>query len=167
MDAYTYILDRLREDDFHRLRAFRGDGEDGLSRWLVVVSRRLCTDLWRNRYGRPRPSTPEDDLDARRRLVDALWEPRQPDELPAGRHLDPERELRHAELRAALESALADLEARDRLLLSYRFEDGLSARRISGLMEFPTPFHVYRRVNTLLKRLRRRLEDMGFDAADP
>ncbi len=39
MDAYAYVLEHLRQDDFKRLRAFDGDGEDSLLRWLVVVAR--------------------------------------------------------------------------------------------------------------------------------
>src|SRR4029077_17415039 len=52
MDAYAAILDRLREDDFRRLRAFAADGRSTFVTWLVVVARRLCVDFARSRYGR-------------------------------------------------------------------------------------------------------------------
>jgi len=42
MDAYTFILDRLRRGDFRRLRQFSGGAEEALARWLVVVARRFA-----------------------------------------------------------------------------------------------------------------------------
>ena len=44
MDRYTFILDQLRRDDFHRLRAYGADGRGKFTTWLVVVARRLCLD---------------------------------------------------------------------------------------------------------------------------
>lgn len=167
MDAYTFILEKLRQDDFRRLRAFSGGDREAFTRWLVVVARRLCSDLRRERYGRARPTTPEMDREARRRLVDEIWDPREPSELPAGQASNPEWELRHRERRMALESALEEIEPRDRLLLAFRFDDGLSARRISDLMDFPTPFHVYRHLNRVLALLRARLEERGIDGPAP
>jgi hypothetical protein len=49
------------------------------------------------------------------------------------------------------------------LLLKYRFEDALPASRIARLMSFPTPFHVYRRLNTILVSLRRTLQAAGIE----
>ncbi|NNM06582.1 MAG: sigma-70 family RNA polymerase sigma factor [Gemmatimonadetes bacterium] len=167
MDAYAFILEKLRQDDYRRLRGFSGGDEAALSRWLVVVARRLCTDFWRHRYGRARPSTPELERDTRRRLVDEIWDPRDSSELPTPKTSDPEWELRHRERSEALETALGGLAPTDNLLLAYRFEDDLSARRISELMGFPTPFHVYRQLNRVLKAMRDKLEGMGFADPDP
>ena len=44
MDHYAFMLDRLQEDGFHRLRAFAGDGRGQFTTWLVVVARRLCVE---------------------------------------------------------------------------------------------------------------------------
>jgi len=167
MDAYAFILEKLRQDDLRRLRGFSGGDEVAFSRWLVVVARRLCTDFWRHRYGRVRPSTPTLERDARRRLVDEIWDPRDSSELPTPRTTDPEWELRYRERRQALEAALDGLEPRDQLLLAVRFEEGLSARKISDLMGFPSPFHVYRQLNRVLKVMKERLEGGGVDEADP
>jgi hypothetical protein len=52
------------------------------------------------------------------------------------------------------------------LLLKYRFEDGLSASQISKLMDFPTPFHVYRRLNALFLSLRRTLQAGGIEGPE-
>jgi RNA polymerase sigma factor (sigma-70 family) len=167
MDAYAFILEKLREDDFRRLRKFSGGDGDAFKRWLVVVARRLCSDLRRQKYGRVRLATPEVDREVRRRLVDEIWDVKEPSELPAGVTADPEWELRLRERRAALKAVVEDLDSRDRLLLAFRFEDGLSARRIAELMDFSTPFHVYRRLNRVLAALREELRSMGVEGPGP
>ena len=167
MDAYTFILEKLREEDFKRLRAFSGEDRDSLSRWLVVVARRLCTDFWRHRYGRVRQTTSETDREARRRLMDEIWDPKDPAELPSRSMTSPDWDLRVEERKEALQTAVRELPARDQLLLALRFEEGLSARRIADLMEFRTPFHVYRQVSRVLASLKNRLEAMGIDGPDP
>lgn len=167
MDAYAFILEGLRKDSFRRLEAFPGGDEDGLTRWLAVVARRLCSDFHRHRYGRVRPATPEAKQKARRRLVDEIWDPKPSEELPAGRTSNPEWKLRLWERREALKTALAALEPRDRLLLVFRFENALPARRIAELMDFPTPFHVYRRLNRVLAGLKKHLNERGISDPDP
>ena len=167
MDAYAFILEKLGQDNFRRLRAFSGGDETALTRWLVVVARRLCTDFWRHRYGRLRESTPEVDRDTRRQLVDEIWDPRDSSEFPTPKTSDPEWELRFQERRSALEAVIGGLKSRDRLLLAFRFEEDLSARHIAELMDFPTPFHVYRQLNRVLAVLRKELEGRGIGESDP
>src|SRR4051794_9039666 len=80
MDAYAYVLETLREDDFRRLRTFAADGRSSFGTWLVVVVRRLCIDRHRRRYGRlPRGThdvaTAEHQRAARRRLLDLTASP--------------------------------------------------------------------------------------------
>lgn len=162
MDAYAFVLERLHADDFDRLRKFDGGDRDHLSRWLVVVCRRLSLDLHRRKYGRPREHTPERERQARKRLVDELWEDRDPTELPDPRGSNPEMNLRRTELTTALDAALADLEPRDQLLLALRFDNGLTGRRIAEILALPSPFHVYRRLNKALARVRTHLEARGF-----
>ena len=167
MDAYAFILEKLIQDDYRRLRNFSGGDREAFTRWLAVVARRLCTDFWRHRYGRARPSTSDLDRDTRRRLVDEIWDPRQSSDLPDPRGSSPEWDLRLQEMKRALDSAVGDLEPRDQLILALRFENGLSARRISDLMGFPTPFHVYRQLNRVLANLRKRLKGEGVDGPEP
>jgi DNA-directed RNA polymerase specialized sigma subunit len=66
-----------------------------------------------------------------------------------------------------LERAVGALEPRDRLLLRLRFDDDLSAREVADIMRFPTPFHVYRRLNKVLEILRHSLEQRGVDGPTP
>ena len=80
--------------------------------------------------------------------------------------LSADREAIQAERDAGLRAALGALPAGDRLLLTLRFEDDLSASRISGILGFPTPFHVYRRLNAVLGQLRAALQARGIEGVD-
>jgi hypothetical protein len=52
------------------------------------------------------------------------------------------------------------------LLLALRFEDDLSASRISRMLGLPTPFNVYRRLNVVLRQLRAGLEARGINSVN-
>ncbi len=168
MDAYAHLLDLLRQDDWSRLRQYQEDSGAQFTTWLVVVARRLCVDFLRQRYGRA-PTAPSRTADhaTRRRLEDlvaveigemaALTEPR------AG----PDETLRRRELHLALQASLAQLAPAHRLLLALRFEDDLPVREIAKLLHYPTPFHVYRTLNTVLAGLRRSLAERGVAESEP
>jgi len=65
----------------------------------------------------------------------------------------------------ALANALAQLDGEDRLILKMRFCDNIKLGRIAELMGLPTrPF--YRRVEDLMRILRRELEAQGVNHAD-
>jgi RNA polymerase sigma factor (sigma-70 family) len=167
MDAYAYLLERLRENDCHRLRAYEADGRSKFTTWLVVVARRLCVDHHRERYGRLRDERPEraEAHHTRRRLVDLVAV-----ELDAAAYIPdgarPDAGVLARERSAALAIALDALEPDDRLLLKLRFEEELSAGEIARLVGWPTAFHVYRRLNVLRATLRRALESRGIDGAE-
>lgn len=169
MDAYVYVLEALSEDNLRRLRAYSPQGHTKFTTWLVVVTRRLCLDWHRHRYGRARESDDEsaEQHRLRKNLVDLFGEPSDPDSLVDADAAGPDLELVAREQRQALEGALATLPERDRLLLALRFEHDLPAREIGRLMDFPTPFHVYRRLNSLMDRLRRLLQERGVEEATP
>lgn len=170
MDRYRFVLESLRKDDYRRLRSYRVREGSTFRGWLVVVIRRLCLDFERARYGRGGRSSAADEEQeraARRRIVDMAGVALDPALLPqSGRH-DPEYRLRASELRRALERVLGSLEPRDRLLLKLRFEDDLSIRQVADVMSFPTVFHVYRRLRSVLEEVRRRLGEGGVDDARP
>jgi RNA polymerase sigma factor (sigma-70 family) len=170
MDAYAYLVEQLRRDDFQRLRAYVSDERTKFTTWLVVVARRLCLDHLRERYGRPTDTGTGGRAArlVRRQLVDLLAEELDASSLMAHAATDnPETLLRADELSRAVRAALGGLEARDRLLLKLRFEDGLPAREIGRIMGFATPFHVYRRLNTVLGRLRAALRGRGIESPEP
>lgn len=169
MEAYAYILESLRRDDFKRLRAYASDGRAKFTTWLVVVARRLCLDQRRHTYGRVRNrDVPSAEAHAsRRRLVDLIADQL---DLSGPNHAalgNPETELRARELKSALREVLEGLDPPDRLLLRLRFGDDLSAREIADVMRLPTPFHVYRKLNSLLESLRRSLRRAGIEDAEP
>ncbi len=164
MDRYAHVLEQLRRDDFRRLRRYADDGRSRFTTWLVVVARRLCVDFQRQRYGRPRSeATPRREVERvlRKRLAEFIGEDLDPIDGIPGNGADPERGLRTRELRSALRGALRALPSTDRLLLAYRYEEEMSAREIARLMDFPSVFHVYRRINALQRSLRETLEEEG------
>src|SRR6478672_1059950 len=48
MERYAYILGKLREDEFRRLRTFNQNAGATFSTWLTVTARRVCLDLHRS-----------------------------------------------------------------------------------------------------------------------
>lgn len=174
MDAYTFVLEQLREQNCRRLRAYTARNGARFSTWLLVVAKRLCVDFHRRRYGRPQGTTaaqahaaPSVERSARRRLVDLTVEAIDPDTIADVDGRGPEAELRLGQLRRALATALERLEPVDRLLLVMRFEDQRPAADIARALNFPTQFHVYRRLNKLLEELRAALESRGVDGPAP
>jgi RNA polymerase sigma factor (sigma-70 family) len=175
MDAYTRVLERLRENDFHRLRAYVPDGRSRFTTWLVAVVRRLCLDWHRERFGRARPegSTQAREAHERRRRLASLARDTGVEEL--GEAADaaiaemegPDERLRMLELSAALDAALATLAPAEQVLLRLRFDDGLSAQQIARALHYPSPFHVYRRINALLAQLRATLQARGIESSIP
>src|SRR5206468_5997860 len=149
MDAYAQVLDHLRAEQFRRLQEFAHDPRCRVTTWLVVVTRRICLDLYRRRYGRPSSEDAADTRRTRRRLQDLVAEELDLHEPVTDEGDEADAPLRHSELHDALQHALADLPPRDLLVLKLRFVDDLAAQEIARLLAFPSPFHVYRRLNAL------------------
>jgi RNA polymerase sigma factor (sigma-70 family) len=172
MDAYAYVLERLREDDCRRLRGYVGDGRSSFTTWLVVVTRRLCIDHYRRRYGRPpRGEASEAAARAERASRRRLFElaPARVDLTAVidEKSLTPDASLRVAERDGALVGAMDALDPEDRVLLKLRFEDDLSAREIATVLQMPSAFHVYRRLAFLYASLRGRLVARGVENSAP
>ena len=169
MDRYAFGLERLRENDFQRLRGYAPDGRSKFTTWLVVVARRLALDHYRQRYGRAPGHADQDAAhrrSLRRQLADMVLNPADPAELAGADTVSPEDELGAAHRTSHLAAAIAKLNPADRLLLRLRFEDGLTAREIATILGLPTLFHVYRRLNAIYPFLRRELEKCGSGADD-
>ena len=173
MDHYAFVLEGLRGDDYRRLRRYAGDNRGEFSAWLVVVTRRLCLDCRRLRYGRIPPArqsgspTPQRRAAERRRLIDLVTEELDITKTADPSATNPEFEVRRAELQAALQAAVRCLSPRDRLLLKLRFDDGRMAREIADAMGFPSAFHVYRRLKKVLAALGKLLRERGVSDALP
>lgn len=166
MDRYVYVLERLQEDGYRRLRTFV-PGRCRFTTWLTVVTRRLCYDRDRERYGRVRGEGGErersrEQRDERRRLTELIGENVDFAAIADGSGGNPELRLRQQELHDAVERALGELPAEERLLLRLRFDDDRSAREIAEFIGLSTPFHVYRRLHSVLGRLRESLRRNGI-----
>lgn len=170
MERYTYILDKLREDDFRRLRTFDETSGARFSTWLTVAARHLCLDHLRALYGRQRESAQPNKSYPLRSIRRALADSIRPD-VDVERIVDEQSpslivQTVVGERDEALRVALVQLESRERLLLALRYEDDLSAARIARIVGLPTPFHVYRQLNAVLDKLRRVLESRGIEGVD-
>jgi len=76
MDVFTWVCERLREDDFRRLRRYAGDADHRarFSTWLVAVVRNLAVDWLRRRDGRLRPLAVEASLTClQRRILEEVF----------------------------------------------------------------------------------------------
>jgi RNA polymerase sigma factor (sigma-70 family) len=169
MERYAYVLGKLREDEFRRLRAFDSNAGATFSTWLTVTARRMCLDLHRARFGRNRPEHSNDKTSILRAARRALGEP-----FLTGLDADTvssedsraDLEIIRGQRDHCLRDALSRLTPRERLLLTLRFEDDLSAPRIAALTGMPSPFHVYRMLNSILASLRERLISDGIENSD-
>lgn len=168
MDRYTFILEKLRQDDFHRIRSYTPESTAKFTTWLVVVARRLCLDQYRERYGRPRGEgkTSVEAARTRRQIEDLLVAELDLAQVPDPAANDPVQAMDAESRRRVLQGALTSLEPADRLLLKLRFENNLPAREIASLLHLPTLFHVYRRLNTVLALLRGSLAGAGVEPPD-
>lgn len=171
MDAYTYVLEQLRRDEFRALRAYVTDPRSRFSTWVAVVARRTCVDFYRQQYGRPRGEGNARHVHAartaRHNLLHLTGWTTELSQLAASRAASPDRQVRSAELYQALDSARATLSAEDRLLLQLRFDEDLSAAAIAPILGMRSPFHVYRRIKSVCDELRRRLNARGIEGSAP
>jgi DNA-directed RNA polymerase specialized sigma subunit len=76
-----------------------------------------------------------------------------------------EQHVCEQEVSSSLQSAIEGLAPADRLLLTLRFDDGLSASEIALVLHFQSQFHVYRRIDHLLSMLRAELRSRGIESA--
>jgi RNA polymerase sigma factor (sigma-70 family) len=169
MDAYAHALEALRQDNCRRLRAYVAEPEIKFSSWLVVVTRRLVLDHFRQKYGRSRSQQTDrqQEQQTRRRLEHLVAEKVDPDLLIDESATDTDGGIRRRQIDAALAGAIAELSPNDRLLLTLRFQDERPMREIARMLHLPSVFHVYRRLGVVLSQLRRTLTSRGVDSAEP
>jgi RNA polymerase sigma factor (sigma-70 family) len=167
MDAYTALLDAFRQDDFRRLRRYTVDPRSKFTTWLVVVARRICVDHIRARYGRVRDaeSAEERERRASRKRLEELMSSSDDVTLLVDESPSAEQHVCEQEVSSSLQSAIEGLAPADRLLLTLRFDDGLSASEIALVLHFQSQFHVYRRIDHLLSMLRAELRSRGIESA--
>lgn len=168
MDAYACLLEKLSEDGCRRLRAYSVDPRSKFTTWLVVVARRICLDYRRSRYGRMRKEESESEratLGMRRNLAALKGDAAIIDSIPDESINSVVAGLEKEELCTALMTLRAELPAADRLLLSLRFDEGVSTAEIASILGYPSQFHVYRRINSLLAEMKTKLAAKGYENA--
>lgn len=60
MDAYAFVIEALRENDFRRLRAYAPDNKTKFRTWLVAATRGLALDSFGHDARRPRGEQPRE-----------------------------------------------------------------------------------------------------------
>ena len=121
--VYLQILEKLRENDFEKLRRFAF--QSSLSTWLTAVSRNMTIDFLRSKYGR--------DFRLKKiKLIpladfDGPADPT-PDRQPEAAYRNRERERIQEKILAELKTTLKDLEAREALLIQLVYFKGLRIR---------------------------------------
>jgi len=166
MDRYAYVLDRLQEGEFRRLRAFSLNGTGKLTTWLVVVVRRLCVDHHRGVFGRENRAgevVGDPDQIARRNLAGLVAAEVEPDQIVDARSEAADVDLIRRERSSLLEAALGRLDSRDQLLLTLRYIDGHPPEKVARMLGFSSRFAVRRRLKALLDGLRQELQQMGYE----
>ena len=76
MDAFAWVCDGLRRDDFRRLRTYSASSSHRarFTTWLVTVVRNLTVDWLRHRDGRPRPIGVDPSLSPlQRRILEEVF----------------------------------------------------------------------------------------------
>jgi len=76
MDAFAWVCEGLRRDDFRRLRSYAAETPNRarFTTWLVAVVRNLCVDWLRRRDGRARmPSALQGVSDVQRRIWEEVF----------------------------------------------------------------------------------------------
>lgn len=171
MDAYADILDRLRRNNCRAIVGYAPSESCQFTTWLVVVTRRMCVDFYRQQYGRPRGEDPStttlQEREARRRLATFAGVEDLPSQIADQKSDGPERAVRIRQLQQALDSAIATLQPEDQLLLKLRFHDGLPAQQIAPILKYRSQFHVYRRLKSVCVDLRRVLLTLGVEDGIP
>jgi RNA polymerase sigma factor (sigma-70 family) len=158
MDRYAFVVERLGELNYRRLRTYAADGRGKFTTWLMVVARRLCVDHDRLKHGRS-PEHEGRDRAHHSRLLEVVLTPEAMEHLP-DRGASADEELDRKQFLERLDAAVANLTSSDQLLLALRYRDDRSAREIASLMKLPTPFHVYRRLSRVHASLRQALTSL-------
>ena len=147
--AYLQILEKLRENDFEKLRRFAF--QSSLSTWLTAVSRNMTIDFLRSKYGR--------DFRLKKiKLIpladfDGPADP-DPDRQPEAAYQNREREGIREKLLAELETTLKELEAREALLIKLVYFKGLKIRDAGQILKIGPAYKFLQRT---LRKIRVRL----------
>lgn len=139
-DIFNSVFLALIEDDFHKLRQFRGDNSCSLSTWLTVVAGRMTIDYLRK--------------DRRQLLIGPFQEGRDIyDSIPDNGH-SPQQTLEKKQAKIALDHAVNALPRTDRLIYRLLIEREMSCEETAKLLDL-TVETIYSRKNRITQKLKK------------
>ncbi len=138
-DLFNQLIMILWQRDFHALRAWRGRGR--FSTYLTVIVLNLC-------HRQLKTESRTQPLDEQQLAQQVSTEP------------SPEQHAASCQDRMQLEQVLAELSARDRLLIKLRYHDDCSPQQIGQVLGI-TGGSVRKAVFDALRRLRKRWPDLA------
>jgi RNA polymerase sigma factor (sigma-70 family) len=139
-DLFSSIFLSLIEDDFRKLRQFRGDNNCSLSTWLSVVAGRRTIDFMRQDKGYLTLEPKSEDSD--------IWETIADVGIPADTMLDGKQ------FRDLLAREVGLLVPRDRLIYHLIFARGCSAEETAKMLGISSDL-VYSRKHRIIQRLKK------------
>jgi len=143
-DLFNSVFVALFEDDFRRLRQFRGDNNCSLSTWLAVVTGRRTIDFLRKDKERFTIASGEDTD-----IFDALADQRPRADIV----------LERKEIAGIVLEELGLLPARDRLIFQLLFKKGSTVEETASILGISRDL-VHSRKYRIVERLKKKLGHM-------
>lgn len=144
-DLFNAVFLSLIEDDFRKLRQFRGDNNCSLSTWLAVLSGRRTIDYIRQDKGHL--AAEKEDAEG------GIWENIANGDRPA------DLRLAEKEIKEAVRAEVGLLSARDRLIYHLTFVRGCSADETAKILGISADL-VYSRKHRIMERLKKNVSLM-------
>jgi RNA polymerase sigma factor (sigma-70 family) len=144
-DIYGAVFYDLVENDFKKIRQFRGENACSLNTWLTIIAVRKTIDFLRQdkRHLFIKAGEEEGDIweaiPENSRSVDCL--------------------LEEGEIRSVIERAANALPRNDRLIYCLLYEKGCSAAEAAHILGLQ-PAHIYSRKHRIIEKIKKILEAM-------
>ena len=163
-ECYVYVLDKLMENNYARVKAFQG--RSTFKTYLVSITTRLAIDFYRHRYGKTSKKA-ADDLSVPKKNPLKIVPLKDQEAVPDKKSLEEvvvDKEVNDTQqrLKALVRSQLADLSPEDRLLLKMKYEDDFKVSEIAKILKQDQK-KTYRKIHALLATFRERISKEGID----
>ncbi|KIX11262.1 RNA polymerase sigma factor [Dethiosulfatarculus sandiegensis] len=151
-DLFQETFLALCEDNYRKLRIFKGKNGCSLATWLRVLTSRLVIDYLRKK------KLPQISLDSYGKEFYGQGNNglKIPDSRPPPLEL-----LQEKEIRIFLDELLDELKPREKLAIQLRFKDGLSGEKTAMLLKMNRN-HLNQIIHRVKKSLREKAEEKGF-----
>ena len=150
-ECFVYVLDKIMEKDYSRIKAFQG--RSTFKTYLVSITVRLAIDFYNHRYGKvSKKSDPEQPSPKKNHLkivsIDDqqnLSDEKRPDEIVINREIK-DVKTRFEEI---VQYHLSGLSPEDRLLFKMKYEDNFKVSEIAELLNLNQK-KTYKRIEKIL-----------------